>query len=388
LKITDIQTLMMSPSPGVGGWIFVKVVTDEGIEGIGETSVSYGGRDLTLVQHIDEMKQWVVGESPFDIEKMWQRMYALTHDFHHPGILMNTTMSAIEVACWDIIGKAVKQPIYNLLGGRVRDKIRVYTHLGAGPIPLEDTPDLPKPEAYAKKAVEAVERGFTGLKWDTLGPIYPNPRPVSLKRLRYTEECVKAVRDAVGDEADILVETHGKLDAASVIRLAKRLEKYDPLFLEEPVPPENIGAIARVAQATSIPIATGERLFTKFDFFDLLEAQGASVLQLDVIHCGGFLEAKKIAAMAEARYVTIAPHMPYGPVAGTAAIHLDTCSPNFLIQEWPTGRPLMWEIVKDPPRYEKGYIIPPTKPGLGIELNEDIIAQHPWTQQRRDYWDT
>ena len=387
MKITDVKTIMMSPLPGRGGWIFVKVLTDEGIEGIGEASVSYGGRDLTLVQHINELKQWVIGESPFDVEKMWQRMYALTHDFHHPGVLMNAPMSAIEVACWDIIGKALRQPIYNLMGGRVRDKIRVYTHIGGGtPIPLDDVLTLPKPETYAKRAMEAVEMGFTGLKWDTLGPTYPNPRPISLKRLRYTEDCVKAVRDAVGDEADILVETHGKLNTASVIRLAKRLEKYDPLFLEEPVPPENIGALARVARATTIPIATGERLFTKFDFFDLIEADAASVLQLDVIHCGGFLESKKIAAMAEARYATIAPHMPYGPVAGMAAIQLDVCCPNFLIQEWPTGRPVMWEILKDPPKYEKGFIIPTTKPGLGVELDEEVIAQHPWSQQKIDSW--
>ncbi|MDQ1280513.1 MAG: galactonate dehydratase [Thermoproteota archaeon] len=291
----------------------------------------------------------MVGESPFDVEKMWQRMYALTHDFHHPGILMNAPMSAVEVACWDVIGKSVKQPIYNLMGGRVKDKIRVYTHISVGsPIPLDYTSPLPELKAYAKRAVEAVEQGFTGLKWDTLGPTYPNPRPISLKRLRSTEDCARAV----GDEADILVESHGKLNTTSVIRLAKRLEKYDPLFLEEPVPPENIGRWRglRGLRRFRLLLESGS---SKFDFFDIMEADAASVLQLDVIHCSGFLESKKIAAMAEARYATIAPHMPCGPVAGMAAIQLDICCPNFLIQEWPTGRPVMWEIMKDPQNMRK-----------------------------------
>jgi 2-dehydro-3-deoxyphosphogalactonate aldolase len=222
-----------------------------------------------------------------------------------------------------------------------------------------------------------LEHGFTALKFDPFTPLFPGPRDFTLKTINRVAEIFKGIRDAVGDEVEIGLGTHGQFNTYSAIRVAKILEKYNPFWFEEPVPPENVDEMARVAAHTSIPIAAGERLITKYEFAEVLEKQAAQILQLDVGHCGGIMESKKIAGMAEAHYAAIAPHMYCGPVAAAAAIQLDTCSPNFLIQEFNTTD-LHAEILKKPIRFEKGYIIPPTEPGLGVELNEDVVAEHPY----------
>jgi len=372
LKIVNIEKWVVGVpgNPGIN-WIFLKLVTDEGIEGAGECT-NWSGRDLTISQCVDELgKAYVVGQDPFDIERLCQRIYAAWHDFHKPSMIETPVMSAFEMACWDIIGKKLNQPVYNLLGGKFNEKLRAYSGMPVG-----------TPEETANKAAELVEQGFTGVKFDPLGPIYPCPRSIDLKTLQYAEDCVKAVRDAVGNSCDILFETHGKLNTHSAIRLAKRLEKYEPLFIEEPVPPENVDEMARVAKATSIPIATGERLLTKYEFVEIFQKQAAAIIQLDVSHCGGILEAKKIAAMAEAHYAQIAPHKPYGPVAGAAAIQLDVTCPNFLIQEGGAWTGFNREVLKEPIAFEKGYLIPPTKPGLGVELDEEVLNRHPYVAPR------
>jgi 2-dehydro-3-deoxyphosphogalactonate aldolase len=280
------------------------------------------------------------------------------------------------MACWDIVGKALKQPVYNLLGGVYHEKLRAYSYMRA----YSDIPNLASlapPERAGKIAADMLEHGFTALKFDPFTPLFPGPRDFTLKTINRVADIFKGIRDAVGDEVEIGLGTHGQFNTYSAIRVAKILEKYNPFWFEEPVPPENVDEMARVAAHTSIPIAAGERLVTKYEFAEVLEKQAAQILQLDVGHCGGILESKKIAGMAEAHYAAIAPHMYCGPVAAAAAIQLDTCSPNFLIQEFNTTG-LHAEILKKPIRFDKGYIIPPTEPGLGVELNEDVVAEHPY----------
>ena len=223
-------------------------------------------------------------------------------------------------------------------------------------------------------------QGYTAVKFDPVG-VYSafDPRQLSLERLQRAEQIVASIRDAVGDNADLLVGTHGQMTTSGAVRLARRLEKYDPLWFEEPVPPENVDEMATVARATTIPVATGERLATKYEFAQILNRQAASILQMALGRVGGLLEAKKIAGMAEAHYAQIAPHLYCGPIEGAANIHLGTCSPNFLIQEG-IGR---WdgfhaEILKQPIHWEDGYIIPPSTPGLGVELDEEVAEQHPY----------
>jgi 2-dehydro-3-deoxyphosphogalactonate aldolase len=283
------------------------------------------------------------------------------------------------MACWDIVGKELNKPVYELLGGQVHEKLRSYTYL----YPAEgDTADVYQdPDTAAERAAEYAKQGFTALKFDPAGAYTSfDPRQLSLEALDRSEEYVRKVREAVGNQCDLLFGTHGQMTTSSAIRLAKRLEQYDPLWLEEPVPPENVDEMARVARSTSIPIATGERLTTKYDFARLLTKQAASILQMNLGRVGGILEAKKIAGMAEAFYAQIAPHLYCGPVVGAANVQIAACSPNFLIQE----SIMTWgcfhaEILKTPMTWEDGYIIPPTAPGLGVELDEAVAEAHPYT---------
>jgi 2-dehydro-3-deoxyphosphogalactonate aldolase len=369
MKITGIRSYIVSRPASESKWVFLKLLTDEGIEGAGECS-NYSYREHTMVRLMQELgAQYVIGSDPFRIEDLTRRLYSGIHDYRHSGMIETPVISAFEMACWDIVGKALGQPIYNLLGGACHEKLRAYSGLpyrhGASP------------EECAAEAVKLVEQGVTAFKFDPLGPKFPNPRNLSLKELRYIESVFGAVRKAVGDECDIGLGSHGQCSPFSAIRLAKRLEQFDLFWYEEPVPPENVDEMARVAHAINIPVAAGERRLTKFEFVDLLQKRAAAILQLDVSHCGGILEAKKIAGMAEAHYAMIAPHLAYGPVAAAAAVQLGTCSPNFLIQEggvtWSGFRA---ELVKEPILWEKGYVTPPSRPGLGVELDEKVLAKY------------
>jgi 2-dehydro-3-deoxyphosphogalactonate aldolase len=378
MEIVEIKPILVGNTPPYRGgrcWFFVKLITDEGIEGIGEWSVGQIGREESQIRLIEDLgKLFVIGSDPFRIEDLWQRIYATSHDYRHPGLTSTPALSAIEMACWDIVGKTLKQPIYNLLGGVYHEKLRAYSYMRA----YSDIPNLSSltpPERAGKIAADMLEHGFTAMKFDPFTPLFPGPRDFTLK----TINSVAKIFDAVGDEVEIGLGTHGQFNTYSAIRVAKILEKYNPFWFEEPVPPENVDEMARVAAHTSIPIAAGERLITKYEFAEVLKKQAAQILQLDVGHCGGIMESKKIAGMAEAEahYAAIAPHMYCGPVAAAAAIQLDTCSPNFLIQEFNFGD-LHMDILKKPFKFEKGYIIPPTDPGLGVELNEDVVAAHPY----------
>jgi 2-dehydro-3-deoxyphosphogalactonate aldolase len=381
MKITELKTFVVgNPPPHFGGryWVFVKLTTDNGVIGYGEAySVPFHPR-IVEGMIADVFERHVAGSDPFKIERLWRSIYSSGYT-QRSDISIMGVLSAIEMACWDIIGKELDKPIYELLGGQVHEKLRAYSYLY--PLESDQTDVYHDPELAAKRAAEYVKMGFTAVKFDPVGPYSAyDPRQLSLEALDHAEKFVKCVRDAVGSTCDLLFGTHGQMTASSAIRLAKRLEKFDPLWFEEPVPPENIEEMARVARSTSIPIATGERLATKYEFTGLLNKQAASILQMALGRVGGILEAKKIAGMAEAHYALIAPHLYCGPIEGAANIQIDTCSPNFLIQEGiQTWDGFQAEILKEPIRWQDGYIIPPNKPGLGVELDEAVAARHPYT---------
>jgi galactonate dehydratase len=372
MKVTGIETIPIDNVPNYRGgrkWLFIKLTTDEGIVGLGER-VSGGVTDLApqiaLLQHLVE--QFVIGQSPFHVERIWQRMFASLHDYRHPGMDRTPAISAIEMALWDIVGKATNQPIYNLLGGQYHETLRAYAYM-----PSEGVWE--NPEKAGEIARRLVDEGFTACKIDPFTPLFPLPRDIPLKDLKHAAKIFRAVRDAVGDELEVGIGTHGQFSTAGAIRAAKVFEEYEPMWFEEPVPPEMVEEMARVARQTSIPIASGERLATKYEFTALIEKQAAGIIQVDVGQCGGILEAKKIAAIAEAHHALIAPHMYVGPIGAAAAIQLDTCSPNFMIQEFNVG-PLHQELFVEPITVVDGYIKPPTGPGLGLVLDEAAVKRH------------
>lgn len=384
MKIMDVKTYVVeNPPPHYGGlyWVFLKLTTDNGVNGFGEAySVPFHPQIVARMIE-DVCDRYVMGSDPFKIERLWRIIYSSGYTQRSDLSIMGV-LSAIEMACWDIIGKELDKPVYELLGGQVHEKLRAYSYLY--PQETDKTNVYDDPELAAERAAEYVKKGLTAVKFDPVGPYSAfDPRQLSLEALEHAEKFVKLLRDAVGSKCDLLFGTHGQMTASCAIRLAKRLEKFDPLWFEEPVPPENMEEMARVARSTSIPIATGERLATKYEFARLLETQAASILQMALGRVGGILEAKKIAGMAEAHYAQIAPHLYCGPIEGAANIQLDTCSPNFLIQEGiETWAGFHTEILKEPIHWEEGYIIPPTKPGLGVELDEEVAAMHPYTGKR------
>ena len=371
MKVTQLETILLDnvePFRGGPKWLFIKLHTDEGIVGLGERVT---GHNLNMKSQIellhDLAERFVIGQDPFQIEKIWQAMYGTLHDYRHPGMSHTPAMSAIEIALWDIVGKATGQPIYNLLGGKYHEQLRAYAYM-----PSEGVWEDPKKAGAI--AEQLVAEGNSAAKIDPFMPYFPLPRDFPLKTINHAASIFREIRNAVGDELEIGLGTHGQFSTAVAIRIAHIFEEFNPFWFEEPVPPENVDEMARVAAHTSIPIASGERLATKYEFSQLIEKQAAQIIQLDVGQCGGILEAKKIAGMAEAHFAMIAPHMYVGPVAASAAVQLDTCSPNFLIQEW-NANDLHSEIFEEPIVFENGFITPPTGPGLGITLNEEVVAR-------------
>lgn len=380
MKLTDIETFVVgNPPPHFGGryFVFVKLTTNDGVSGIGEAYCVPFDPHLVAKMIEDVFARYVCGNDPHDVETMWRRVYSSGFT-QHPDLTMMGVLSALEMACWDIIGKAANQPVYKLLGGKVHERLRSYTYIY--PRPGDKTDVYLDPDLAAERAAEYLALGFTALKFDPAGPYTAfDGRQLSLEALALSERFARQLRAAVGDKADLLFGTHGQMTAAGAIRLAKRLEPYDPLWFEEPVPPDAPHEMAKVARATSIPIATGERLATKYDFAQLLKAGAAAILQMNLGRVGGLLEAKKIAGMAEVYHAQIAPHLYCGPVVGAANIQLATCTPNFLILEGiETWGGFHAQILKTPIRWEEGYVIPSAEPGLGVELNEDVARAHPY----------
>lgn len=380
MRIASLKTFVVgNPAPYRGGRYFtlLKLTTDDGIEGVGEVYGATFGPQTTVSMIEDVFERHVVGADPFHIEAMWRRVYTRGYS-GRPDVSLVGVLSGLELACWDIVGKAVEKPAYELLGGRVHERLRGYTYLY--PEPGDATDVYVDPDLAATRAAEYVALGHTAVKFDPVGPYATlDPRQPSLDALDRSEAFMRALREAVGSRCDLLFGTHGQLTASGAIRLAQRIAPYDPLWLEEPIPPEMPEEMAKVARATSIPIATGERLTTKYEFARVLETGAASILQMNLGRVGGLLEAKKIAGMAEAHYAQIAPHLYCGPIVGAANIQLATCSPNFLLLEGiGTWGGLYAELLERPIVWEDGYVIPPTEPGLGVELDESVAERHPY----------
>ena len=376
MKVTELKTIVVeAEKPYIGGkyFLFLKLLTDEGIIGFGEriagTAYSNHLGDLkSQISLIEEfVGQFVIGENPLNIELIWNKMYGARHDLRHPSLFATPVISAIDMALWDIAGKAANQPVYNLLGGQCHEKLRAYAYMPSAGLNEH-------PEKAGDVAVQLLEEGNSACKIDPFMPLHP-VRDIPIWEIEKAAKIFESIRKTVGYKLEVGIGTHGQLTTYSAIRVADFLEPYHPFWFEEPVMPENIDEMARVAAHTSIPIATGERLVTKYEFAKLLEKQAAQIIQLDVGQCGGITEAKKIAGMAEAYYAVIAPHMYCGPIAAAAAIQIDTCSPNFMIQEANLG-PLHKKIFKEPLMFKNGFIIPPKGPGLGIEFDEDVLKAH------------
>lgn len=347
MKITKLESIFVKPR-----WHFLKVYTDEGIVGYGEPIVE--GKARTVAAAIQEMSGYLIGQDPRRIEHHWQVLYR--GSFYRGGPVLTSAISGIEQALWDIKGKWLGVPVYELLGGAVRNKIRVYAHAHGSTT-----------EAFVASAKEKVDQGFTAIKTGFDGPVRIVDTPAFLDAC---EEKIATVRAALPRDVDIAVDLHGRFSPAMAIRVAKQLEPYQLMFIEEPCLPENVDTMVTIARSTSTPIATGERLFTKWGFREVLEKQAAAVLQPDICHCGGIMEAKKIAAMAEVYYAAVAPHNPLGPISLAAGLQVDACIPNFLCQEQVS---LGEGYIKDPFKVVDGYIELPDKPGLGIELDEEAL---------------
>jgi galactonate dehydratase len=360
MKITAVKPIMADGGHRV--ITFVKVETDQpGLIGWGEASLE--GKARAVYGCIQDMEPMILGEDPLRIEHCWQILYR--SGFWRLGVIGLSALSGIDQALWDIKGKELGRPIYELLGGRVRDRVRVYTHFGGS-----------SPEAMAQNALSKVEKGWTAIKTVPvpITGLLDGPRV-----LKAAEAGVRAVREAVGDDVEILLDMHGRLTPAMAIQYGKLFEPYRPFFLEEPCQAENPAAMAPIARALSTPIATGERLFTRWGFREVLESQAAALLQPDTCHAGGISEVRKIASMAEVYYVGVAPHNPYGPVSTAACVQVDLVCPNFVIQEMvdPDHSPEAQALVKDPLPVRDGWIDPPTRPGLGVEVDEAECARRP-----------
>lgn len=370
MKIEKLETFFVQPR-----WMFLKITTDEGLCGWGEPIVE--GRARTVAMAIREYEPVLIGADPRRIEDLWQLMYRGT--FYRGGPILCSAISGIEQALWDIKGKYYGLPVYEMLGGPVRERVRMYSHI------LK----FPKVDDEAiRGAVESARtqqaRGFTAIKYS----IYPPVKPLENRsEIKQHVKLFAAIREAVGDEMDIALDLHGRVTPQVAIRLARELEPYFPMFLEEPCLPENVDTMVTIARSTSIPIATGERLFTKFAFREPLQKQAAQIVQPDLCHCGGIFEGRKIAAMAETNYASFAPHNPLGPISLASCLQLDACTPNFIIQEYP-GLDSGWDrgvgYLKTPFQVVDGYIAVPKGPGLGIEVDEDVLAERAYPGD----WDT
>lgn len=381
MKLSDLEIFVVgNPPPGWGGryFIFVKLTTSNGLVGYGEVYSASVGPEAMRGVITDVFERHMVGENPENTEMMFRRAYSSGFT-QRPDLTVMGAFSGLEIACWDILGKAHERPVYALLGGLMNDRIRSYSYL----YPLEHH-DIKAfwndPEMAAESAQKMVEQGFTALKFDPAGPytLRGGHQPALSDIARSVAFC-RRIRETVGTRVDILFGTHGQFTTAGAIRLARELEPYDPLWFEEPCPPDNLLEFANVARQCRIPIATGERLTTKAEFSALLRTGGVAILQPALGRSGGILETKKIAAMAEAFNAQVAPHLYAGPVEWAANIQLAANIPNLLMVETiQTGGDFHRRLIGDTIRWEDGYIEAPTSPGLGIEFDESLARAHPW----------
>ena len=362
MKITDIKTFVVDCFRT--NWAFVKVYTDEGIDGVGEATLEY--KEKALVGAVEHIKDVLVGKDPTNIERIVHDLYR--DSYWRCGPVLMSALSAVEVALWDILGKSLGVPVYKLLGGKTMDKVRIYVNgwfAGAK-----------TPEEFGEKAKIAVQRGVTAMKWDPFGKSYLE---ISNKDLDTALRCVAAVREAVGSEVDLLIEGHGRFNVPTGVKIAKELEQFKPMLFEEPVPPDNLEALKAVRDKSPVAISAGERLYNLRQYKELFETRAADYIQPDISHAGGIMELKKISAMAEMHYIAFAPHNPSGPVANAATLQLAASCTNVSILEiMYSDVPWRADVTNEDLRYEDGYIYVPDKPGIGIEINEEACLAHPY----------
>lgn len=362
MKITDIKTFVVDCFRT--NWVFVKVYTDEGISGVGEGTLEY--KEKAFLGAVEHIKEAIVGLDPHNIERITHDVYR--DSYWRCGPVLMSALSAVEMALWDIKGKALGVPVYQLLGGKANDKVRIYVNgwfAGAK-----------TPEEFGEKAKIAVQRGVTAMKWDPFGKSYLE---ISNADLDTALRCVDAVRQAVGPKVDLLIEGHGRFNVPTGIKIAKELEPFKPMWFEEPTPPDSLEALKAVRDKSPVPISAGERLYNLKQYRDLFEMRAADYIQPDISHAGGIMELKKIAAVADAYYIPFAPHNPSGPVANAATLQLAACTPNFSILEiMYSDVPWRADVTDEALTYKDGYIDIPDKPGLGIEVDEEACLAHPY----------
>lgn len=379
MKLQDLDVIITAPpAPGWGGryWILVKVTTDTGIIGWGECyASSIGPQAMTHVIR-DVFERHMLGENPENIELMFRRAYSSGFT-QRPDLTVMGAFSGLEIACWDILGKDRNRPVHALIGGRMNERIRAYTYLY--PLPHQDLDAFwTSPELAAESAAEMVRRGYTAVKFDPAGPYTMRGGHMpAMSDISMSVAFCKAIREAVGDKADLLFGTHGQFNTAGAIRLGQALEPYSPLWFEEPTPPDNIEDMARVARNVRIPVATGERMTTKTEFGAVLRAEAAEILQPALGRAGGIWEMKKVAAIAELFNAQMAPHLYAGPIEWAANIQLAASIPNILLLET-IETPFHDALIKGTIQVENGYVTPPNAPGLGIEVDEDLARAHPY----------
>ncbi len=364
MKITSVSAIPAAPDPVPNQWgfapwnfVFVKVETDEGLVGWGDATCG----PMAVVTMVEEFGRLLLGEHPFEVDRHWQTMHH--RNFARGGPIQNSAAAGIEMALWDIKGKALGVPVYELLGGKLRDRIWIYGRW-----------DGPTPEQAAAFAESQVATGLTALKGD---PFDHRGLYTTYEAERKAIDTLAAVREAVGFEIELLVEAHGRLTPAEAIRVGIAIEPYRPFVFEEPVPFENMDAMQKVSQSINVPIATGERLYSPFEFADLLQRQIVAMIQPDVIQCGGISQLKRIAALAEVHYVGVQPHAIHGPMDVLAALHLDATLPNFMIHEGGFRAWFQDACVGDFPVQSDGFLPVPSEPGLGVAIDEAWLSAHP-----------
>ncbi len=385
MKLAELETFVVgNPPPGFGGryFIFVKVTTVCGIIGWGECYAS--SVDPRVMEHViaDVFARHMEGEDPANVELMFRRAYSAGFT-QRPDLTVMGAFSGLEIACWDIRGKALEQPVHMLLGGRVNERLRAYTYLY--PTRDQEPADFyADPDQSAEAAKDWVDAGFTAIKFDPAGPytIFDGHQPAVVDLDRSEAFCAK-LREAVGNKADLLFGTHGQFTTSGAIRMARRIEAYDPLWFEEPIPPDNLLEFAEVARHSRVPIATGERMTTVAEFATVLRTGGASILQPALGRGGGIWEARKLAVLAQSFNAEIAPHLYAGPIEWAANVQLGAAIPNLLLVETiQTGGDFHKALIGNTLKVEDGHITPPTTPGLGIEVDEDLVRANPWDGTR------
>lgn len=380
MKLTDLDVIVTAPpSPGWGGryWILVKLTTDNGITGWGECYAASVGPKAMEAVIADVFERHMAGENPENIERMFRRAYSSGFT-QRPDLTVMGAFSGLEIACWDILGKARDRPVWALLGGLMNERLRAYTYLY--PRDGHPLPDFwTSPEMAGESAAALVEQGYTAVKFDPAGPYtFRGGHQPALSDISMSMGFCEAVREAVGDRADILFGTHGQFTTGGAIRLGQAIEEYQPLWYEEPIPPDNLMEFRKVADAVRIPLATGERLTTRAEFGAVLQTGGAAILQPALGRAGGIWEVRKIAAMAEVFNAQVAPHLYAGPVEWAANIHLAATIPNLLMIET-IETPFHDALIKGGLKVDGGFVTPPETPGLGIEVDEDLARAHPYT---------